>query len=369
MVLAVLFLASVARFYHPGTGFTSLIGIPEGQSDKVPALRETPHHVYPPRVTYDGQFYAQLALEPLLRDPAIDRAMDVAPYRARRILFSWTAWTLGLGRPSWVLEAFALQNVACWLILAVLLTRWIPLDTPRQLAAWTACLFSFGLLWSVRFALLDGPSLVVLVAAVVAAERGRTLASAAIVGIAGLARETNLLGAAVLPMPAGRLRWLHLLLALVLVVLPLAIWLDYLWSIYRTTTFTATEQQLTLPFVPYVAAAQRGLQMLMHQKSREYGLTVVLSVIALGVQAIYLVAYRDPRSPWWRLSSAYAVLMVIADHSLWEPGAINRFLLPLTVGFNVLLARSPMPFWPWFVGGNLMLWPTLHRVLLTGWVL
>jgi hypothetical protein len=368
VALAALFVASVARFYHPGTGFTSLIGLPDSHAREVPALQSTPHHTYPSNVTYDGQFYAQLALVPLLRDPAIDRALDVAPYRARRILFCWTAWLLGLGRPQWVLQAFALQNVLAWLTLGVLLTRWLPLDSPRQLASWSACLFSFGLLWSVRFALLDGPSLVLLACAVIAAERGRTLATAAIVGVAGLARETNLLGAAMLPMPAGRRRWLHVLLALAVVVLPLAVWLDYLWSIYRTTTFAATDQ-FTPPLVSYLGASVRALRLLGDAGSREYAVTVLLSAAALTVQVVFLAVVRERESPWWRLAVGYALLMTIVDRTLWEPAGINRFLLPLTVGFNVLLARSRAPFWPWFVGGNLTLAPTLYRLALTGWVL
>src|SRR5688572_24900231 len=129
-VLVMLFLASVARSYHPGTGFTSMLGLPEGGHDyEVPAMRALPHQHH--RTGYDGQFYAQLALDPLVRDQATDRAMDVAPYRARRILFSWTAYLAGVGRPAWIVQVYALQNVVCWLILAVVLTRWLPLSAAR----------------------------------------------------------------------------------------------------------------------------------------------------------------------------------------------------------------------------------------------
>ena len=120
LVLVAIFLASVARFYHPGTGFTALIAFPRGNPSEAPALQAIPHETVPPWGSYDGQFYAQRALDPLLRDPRVDRAMDLAPYRARRILFSWTAYLLGLGRPAWILQAFALQNVASWLLLAFL---------------------------------------------------------------------------------------------------------------------------------------------------------------------------------------------------------------------------------------------------------
>ena len=103
---------------------------------------------------------------------------------------------LGLGRPQWILHAYALQNVFFWLVLAVVMTRWLRPDTPRGLALWIACLFSHGLLTSVRSALLDGPSMLLIALAIAASERGRLFTSAAIVGVAGLGRETNLLAVA-----------------------------------------------------------------------------------------------------------------------------------------------------------------------------
>src|SRR6185503_15626093 len=142
IALVILFLVSVSRFYHPGTGFTALVGFPAGANSEAPSLREVPHFTYPPWASYDGQFYAQRALDPFCRDPLVDHAIDLPPFRARRILFSWTAYALGLGRPAWIIEVYALQNVVCWLLLAWLLARWIPPTSGRGLALWTACLFS-----------------------------------------------------------------------------------------------------------------------------------------------------------------------------------------------------------------------------------
>jgi hypothetical protein len=256
LLLCALFLRAVARFYHPGFGFTALIGFVEDQQTEAPALRAVPHFVYPPSASYDGQFYAQRALDPLARDPAVDRAMDLAPYRARRILFCWTAYAAGLGRPAWILEAYALQNVACWLLLAVLLTRWCDISTVKGLALWTACLFSHGLLWSVRFALLDGPSLVLIAGSVLAVEKGRPLLAAAVTGVAALGRETNVLGALAQPVPRTRSGWLRLSAATLLIILPLAIWTDYLWSIYRSTLLTDTDQVM-LPGTGFWYVLQR----------------------------------------------------------------------------------------------------------------
>lgn len=365
LLLVGIFLASVARFYHPGTGFTSLLGLPSGHSYETTALQRIPHYDYPAQVTYDGQFYAQLALVPLLRDPTIDRAMDNPPYRARRILFSWTAWLLGFGRPEWIVEVYALQNVACWLLLAWVLTRWVTPDDPRRLAAWTGCMFSHGLLWSVRFSLLDGPSLLLLACAVLAAERERPWLSASIIGAAGLARETNLLGALSLPIPAGRRKWLRLAGAAVMVVLPILVWQDYLWSIYRSTSLAGGDQ-LSLPLSGYVGNWRADIQGVLHGGLTAPSVQALLVVVALTVQLLFLVRTRSEwRTPWWRLAASYAVLMLIVDRVVWDgyPGAITRIVLPLTAGFNVLLTKtSPKYFWAWCVAGNLHLVPALHAM-------
>ena len=353
-----LFLASVARFYHPGLGFTPLIGFPAGDETEMPALRAIPHYRNPIWASYDGQFYAQRAFDPLVRDPDADRAMDVAPYRARRVLFSWTAFALGLGRPAWILEAYALQNVLCWLLLAVLLMRWMAPTSARGLALWTACLFSHGLLWSVRFALLDGPSLLLVACAVALAERNRPLLSAAVSGIAGLGRETNLLALAAQPPPRNGRAWIRTAAAGVLGLLPLLIWQDYLRSIYRSTVF-AGSGQLAMPASGLLAAWQGVLR-----ATAASGVTTAVALplcllTSLAVQAAYVVVRPEPSQPWWKVALSYAGLMLVLDRVVADPhsGGITRVLLPLTVGFNVLLSREARPrrFWPWFLGGNLHL--------------
>ena len=362
IALSMLFLASVARFYHPGTGFTALIGFPAGHEHEAPAMRDVPHFDYPAWASYDGQFYAQRALDPLCRDPLVDRAMDLPPFRARRILFSWTAYAIGLGRPAWIIEAYALQNVASWLLLAWLLTRWIPPTSARGLALWTACLFSHGVLWSVRFALLDGPSLVLTVCAVWAVERGRPLLSAAVVGIAGLARETNLLVAAAQPLPRDRRSWMRLAAAGAIAAVPLLLWEDYLRSVYRSTIFVGTDQ-FTIPGAAVAASWFRTLQEVRRAGVFSgHGLALAL-LSSLFVQALYILVRREYRSPWWRIALPYVLLLLLLDSVLANPhtGAITRVLLPLTAGFNILLASEarPAPFWIWFTAGNLHLLSTL----------
>lgn len=368
LLLCALFLASIARFYHPRFGFTALIAFPAGEESELPALAAIPHREYPRQFTYDGQFYARLALEPLLRDPAIDRALDQPGYRARRILFSWTAWLAGLGRPAWVLQAFALQNVVCWLVLAWVLTRWVPPRTGRLFALWTACMFSHGLLWSVRFSLLDGPSLLLLALAAIAAERQRIWSLASILGAATLGRETNLIGAVMFAVPRHRADWLRLAGALTLVILPLAIWQDYLWSIYRSTSLTGSGQ-LSPPLVAWMANWSKSLAMVSRDGTASPGFRALLVVFSLTVQLVFLLWAREPQTPWWRLALGYGALMLIAHPVVWAgyPGAITRVVLPLTIGFNIQLRGQGRSFWIWYVLGNLHLIPA--RVLLPGFSL
>jgi len=244
------------------------------------------------------------------------------------------------------------------LILAALLTRWMPPTTGRGLALWSACLFSHGTLWSVRFALLDVPSLTLTTLAVAAVEKGRPLLSAAIIGIAGLGRETNLLALASQPIPRDRRTWARLPLVAFLAVLPMLIWLDYLRSIYRSTLLAHTDQ-LTLG-----TGLIKGWQDVIFIDVKNGGLFSLAGVwlcllISLGAQAVYLLVRREYETPWWRVAIVYALLMVFLDRVLADPntGAITRVLLPMTVGFNVLLASETRwtRFWPWFALGNLHL--------------
>jgi hypothetical protein len=360
VIAALLLFWAVARYYHPQLGFSALILFNVGAHDReIGALRDVPHYEYVGDAAYDGAFYAQLALDPLLRDPAIDRALDNPPYRARRILFSWTAYALGLGRPSWVIQAYALQNLLAWVLLALLMTRWLPLTSGRGLALWGAVMFSHGMLVSIRFSVLDGPSMLLLALAMAASERGRTWLAGAIAGIATLGRETNILVAAAFPLPVGRRGWLRLAGAVLLTVVPLLVWQDYLWSIYRGTSAAEGLGHITPPLQAYLHKWRVTLAAVRSEGIGGPAFSAVCTTAALTVQVVYLLVSRAWREPWWRLAAEFAVLMLVVNSAVWEgyPGAATRVLLPLTFGFNVLLARAGRGFWWWFAAGNLHLIP------------
>jgi hypothetical protein len=363
-----LLLAGVLRFYDSPNGFTALISFGERYSASVvPALRDLPHRVSSHSEGYDGQFYAQMALDPLLRDPATDRAQDEPALRARRILFSWTAYLLGLGRPAWILQAFALQNVLSWLLLGVLLRRWFDLETPRGIALWLVTVFSAGLLWSIRRALLDGPSLLILALAVASIEKGRQWTAAILCGLAGLARETNTLAVFALldPWTWTTRRSVARAAGLVAVALaPLAIWFDYIHSIYRSRIFTSGET-LAFPFAGFLwRAGVASKQILAGAVGRD--LPTIVIVLAFVTQIGWLVARPRWRDPWWRIGIAFAALFPFLGQPLWAGTlpTVVRVELPLLLAFNVglLHVKRAGLFWTLLACGNatLLLEPLLR---------
>ena len=358
--VVVLFLVSVSNFYSPSTGFTSLILFGDRfEAVVLPAVQEVPHYVYQDSPGYDGQFYAQLAVDPLVQDPAIEQAIDTFGYRAPRILFSWTAFLLGLGQPALILQAYSVQNILCWLILAWLLLRWFPPLTLRNFMLWFGCLFGQGLIASVRLSLLAGPSLLLLALAIIAIERGRPWIASAVLGLSGLGRETNLLSGVCL---FGR-RWRPLrvadhaapLVRIFFVAVPLALWLGYLYFSAHGVTMSSGRGNLAAPLSTFLAKWDMTLAEL-----QEFGWTETyarfsfLSLVSLTTQALFLLWQREWSAPWWRIGIAYALLMVFLGPAVWagDQVAANRVLLPMTVAFNVQLAHA-RGSWSLVILGNL----------------
>jgi hypothetical protein len=195
-----LFIWICAQFYLPGKGFTYLIMFGEKPAAPyVPALKAMNYYEEPGSKGYDAQYYAQIAMRPWLTNRALNEAMDSMPYRARRILFSWTAYGLGGGDPARALHIYAVQNIVGWFLLAGVLLRWFPATSWENFFRWGGVLFSFGLCFSVRGSLVDGPSLLMIAVGMMLYERGRTWWAAGVLGLAGLGKDCETLPAADAP--------------------------------------------------------------------------------------------------------------------------------------------------------------------------
>lgn len=355
LAAVVLFLGSVAQFFQRETGFSSLISIGDLLTEtQVTALRQVPHYTYESSPGYDGAYYVQLALYPTLDNPELTKAIDNLPYRARRILFSWTAWALGLGQPAWIVQAHALLNVICWLALGWVLLRWFPPTGWENFARWTAVMFSHGVIMSVRHSLVDAPSLLLVALALRGLEAGRGRAGGVALALAGLGKETSLLATAGTDFDWRAPRtWGRTALALLAIAAPLALWMGYIrWK------FGPAEDpgmgNFTYPFAGYVEKWREAWGTVTGPDSAEVYWATFGVVGALAVQWLFLVLRWRPGERWWRIGAAFAGMMMFLSTPVWEgfPGASTRVLLPMTLAFNVLVPRGGR-WLPVLLAGNL----------------
>lgn len=358
------FLLTVASYYDRTTGLTIFLGLPaNSHAYELPAVQAAPHTHDPVDGGYDAQFYAQMAVDPLLRDPDIDRAMDKPAYRAHRILLSWTAWALSGREASATLRIYAFQNVVAWLLLAGLLLRWLPPRDARTFGLWAGILLTHGLLTSVRNALTDGPSVLMTATAVLAMERGRPWLAALVAGLSGLARETNIFAGTLFVSQLTRdpRSWLKAAAGVALCVLPLILWLDYLRSIYGMAAFSGGDH-ITTPFAGLVWKMRSiGASLISDGFTFKVAanVTVVMSIAAQGGALVWCsmqwLKDRTGSPAWLLVAWPFLLLAVTAHRVIWDgtPGAITRVVLPLTVGVNVLLARHPRAPWWLIVAVNL----------------
>jgi hypothetical protein len=345
LLLALTFLGLVARFNVPGTGFTSLLSIGAKSDERaVPRLRAVPHYAIENSWGYDGTYYVQLALHPWLDQPEqLKQSIDNPSYRARRMLPSWVAWTLGLGRAEWIVQIFALLNIGVWLALAWVLLRWLPPDSASNLLRWAGILFSHGMCMSVRNSLADAPGLLLVALMVVALERGRKLNAVIALGAALLTKETSLLaGTALIPARgSGRRAWIAAVGWGALAVLPFAAWLSYVrWQL--GANHDAGLGNFALPMVGLIEKGFVVLSAVFTGHTGAEYLNSLLVLVALVTQAAFFLLHREPSKTWWRIGAGFAVLMLFIAQPVWEgfPGAASRVLLPMTLAFNLLVPRG-----------------------------
>ncbi len=348
---AVAYVATVAvfvwicsQFYLPGKGFTYLIMFGDQEHARyLPVLRATNHYELENSPGYDAQYYAQLAMQPRLSDPALTTGLDNLEYRARRILFCWTASALALGDPVRAMHIYAVQNIVCWLLLAALMLYWFPAVSWGNFLRWFGVLGCFGLCFSVRGSLVDGPSLLLIAAGLALAQSGRPWWSAVVLGVSGLGKETNLLAGAALARPSENTvrGWLAMAGRGVIMVLPLALWLAVLARWIGGIGY-AGERNFAAPFSAYVGKWQETLGQLMTPGSDPLARMSALMLVALTVQFLFFALRPRWSDPWWRVAAAYSALMIFLGAAVWEgyPGAASRVLLPMTLAFNILVPRG-----------------------------
>ncbi len=354
------FLWTLAQFYIPGKGLSYLIAFGAKQEEaRLSKIRKLDYFVAKASDGYDAQYYVQIAMDPSLQNQALKRAVDSLPYRGRRILFAATAYAFGLGQPAWILQAFALQNVVTWFLLAGLLLHWFPPRHWDNFVRWTGTMLSMGVCLSFRNALFDGPSLLLIAFGVYLLDKGRPWWSTAVFAMSGLGKETNLLGsAALLPKPSdGGRAWGLAIVRGLLTALPLVLWVTYIAVFVGGKVGDPGARNFDLPFAAYGRKLQEIMAGLPELSAANTGsLWSLLMLAALTGQFLYLVLRPQWTQAWWRIGISYAVLMIFLGDAVWEgyPGAASRVLLPMQLAFNVLVPAG-RAWWLVLVLGNLTL--------------
>ena len=362
--LAIL-LSILWRISSPATGLTRLIVIgSEFAPHGIAAYRATPKYIdpYPPhRFGFDGQMYAQIALDPLLRDPELKTAIDDPPYRARRILLPWLAWLGGLGRPFWVLNVYAALNFVFWIGLAVLLAFLFRPHGWPGLAGFAAMLLTCGLIESLWASLADLPGFFLMTLAVVLGGSS----GAAALALAALTREASLLGLVGLwefKPPWRRAMTANLRLTLIAAT-PLALWCAYVtWRLGVSASvhgdnFDWPFRGIMAKLGEFTITAGHG-HIRWHRwyfelyKSPE--LHAVLTIVAVLTQCVYVLTHRAWDNRLWRVAACFVPYFLCISFVSWESHfTVTRHALPITLAFNLLLAARPRRSWPvWFLLGN-----------------
>ncbi len=324
---------AVAGYHHPAFGFTRFFQLErEFAATALPEVRHGRVFVYERNTGYDGQFYGQLALRPSLRDPALHIAIDNPPLRARRILGSWIAALVGRGDATLTLHAYAWVNLVAWVLLGAILLRLFPPHSAHNLIAWLGLMGSCGVLTSVRYALTDLPALVLIAAALLALERRKWpgYGAAAFMATAALARETAIFaGAALLPGDSTR----HRLGRAALLVLPLALWMLY---VYLTLGRDLNSlRNFAWPLSAWWHKAVELAASLPSANANRYDWFSAACWVSLTVQVLVVALRPRWREAAWQIGIGYVGLFAILGWPTFEgfPSAYTRILLPLHLVF------------------------------------
>lgn len=348
VALTAVFLLQIARFYDPHTGFTSLEIFGDYFAPyRLKRLHDVPIYTYAHSNGYDGQFYAQLAVAGNPFDPQLRTALDDPPYRSGRILLPEIAHLAALGRPAWVLNAYALSNVICWLILAWVMARWWFRPTGLDnLVRWGGVLFGAGMLTSVTRSLADGPALLCIALAVRALEVGRRRLAGFVFAASGLVREVSVIASAALWAPARRTpsASARALLVAATCVLPAAIWSIVLYSHYGFHD-AAQSTNMGIPLVAILEESRALASSVVRARSflqLQHVQDEFFVFVSLVTQAGFVLLRPQIKAPWWRVGAIFAVLALCRSSVGWEDAAtaLPRVYLPLTLAFNILVPRT-----------------------------
>jgi len=333
----------------------------------VPAL-QTREHVSLPGSGFDGQFYQQLAMDPLLLREETAAAMDDTRVRGRRCLTPALAWLLGLGDPDLILWSYPLLGLLSWLLLAWICWKILPTNAAGAFA-FALIVLGPGVIESASRGLPDLPAFSLACLGLLALPA----LIAPLVALSALGRETLLLAYLLEPWPAKRINaaWFRWMAKGALVCLPLLAWALLLaWRFPASVRLDGNN--LSWPFLGLLQRIQhlalewnQPLPLSVEGWLTHRGLQSILLVSSYLAQLVFLARYPEHGNRLWRWAAATALFSLFLAWPSWEAfSSITRHLLPIHLCFNVLLCRPEQRNRiGWLILGNAFVLPrVLHWI-------
>jgi len=358
LILLCLPISILVQAYSPKYGFLDLILFGQEREEKHLDVIKQMDLERKSRYGYDGQHYAQLAIDPLLFEAATAEAANGA-YRVRRIGLPFISYVTGIGDSYFILQIYALSNFAFWILLLWILHKYIGLSTIKQFLLAFALLWTSGTVTSLNRALLDLPAAVLVLLAVMIA--ARPYAAPAFFSYAVLIKESVLASVFTLLWPERKkILDRRLITTLLIICIPFLLWTIYVR--FRLSSWGNTSQPaFGMPLVSIIEKYRLELEALVtHYKNAVDGTPVglfaeILAMVSLSIQSFYL--FFKPRfySIYWRLGIGFAVVFyIITMLLLAEQYSYSRTLLLLTFSFNLLIYQYEQgtSFLPWYIAGN-----------------
>jgi hypothetical protein len=313
---------------------------------------------------YDGQFYAALATDPLIRRRETGEALDNPAFRGSRAMIPLLAWTLAAGNPRAAVFAYQLL---CWTLgCATVLLAALMLRGDGSPPAWALLLIpGAGLAASLLRTTPDAATLALILSALWFHRRGRFVPALIFAVAAVLSREIALLAA--LALAVDELRHKRIGRAAVFVAAPaaaLVAWKTYL-QVWLGSGFSAGEGIFELPL--FWAYRKVGEMILGHVPAPA---VEILGLLGIAASLAGIVALVSRKTDWSALELTYlgfgALILVLGYTEFQEVWGYARVFIILPFLAVVLAGRQTAPWRRWTLRSVALIQAAIGLLMIAG---